>query len=130
MRIKLDENLPVSLVAFLARLGHDPDTVSAEGLVGQKDPTIWESAQRAQRFFITQDLDFSDIRLFPPGSHFGILLIRLPAPGRLALLERLREVFQTHPVESWGGCLVVVTESKVRVRRPAGHDGPEPPAPG
>ena len=35
MRIKLDENLPAGLVPLLAALGHEVDTVPAEGLVGK-----------------------------------------------------------------------------------------------
>lgn len=63
MRIKLDENLPAILASDLARLGHDIDTVPREGLKGHLDTEIWEAAQRAWRFLITQDLDFSDATL-------------------------------------------------------------------
>ena len=37
MRIKLDENIPTSLAFQLQQLGHDVETVSAEGLSGQLD---------------------------------------------------------------------------------------------
>lgn len=67
MRIKLDENLPHSLAAELSALGHDVDTVPQEGLRGQPDEAIWSAAQLSERFLITQDLDFSDIRQFKPG---------------------------------------------------------------
>ena len=119
MKIKLDENLPAILVRDLASLGHECDTVAEEGLKGRSDPEVWQAAQRAQRFLITQDLDFSDIRQFKPGTHYGILLMRLPAPGRQALAERVRQVFATENVESWAKCFVVATDRKVRVRRSA-----------
>jgi predicted nuclease of predicted toxin-antitoxin system len=64
MKIKLDENLPAILADILDQLGHETDTVPSEGLAGSDDPHIWEAAQRAGRFLITQDLDFSDIRKF------------------------------------------------------------------
>lgn len=118
MNIKLDENLPERLVAALRGLGHDIDTVSAEQLSGQIDPSVWTATQAAQRFFITQDLDFSDIRRYTPGTHSGLLLGRLARPGREALFERLTTVFRTENVEDWRGCLVVVTDRKLRVRRP------------
>lgn len=35
MRIKLDENLPGRLVSLLAQMGHDVDTVPAEGIEGK-----------------------------------------------------------------------------------------------
>lgn len=68
---------------------------------------------------ITQDLDFSDMRLFMPGTRAGVPLVRLASPGRDALLERVAAVFATEPVDQWQGCLVVATDHKVRVKRPA-----------
>ena len=53
MKIKLDENLPESLVAVLADLNHDADNVRQEGLAGQADPNVWAAAQANQRFLIT-----------------------------------------------------------------------------
>lgn len=76
MKVKLDENLPARLVRLLAELGHDADTVPQEGLAGRPDADIWVAAQTAARFLITQDLDFSDIRRFAPGTHQGLLLVR------------------------------------------------------
>ena len=73
MKIKLDENLPTGLVHLLASLEHDVDTVQDEGMAGQDDTVVWRAAQDAGRFFITQDLDFSDARAFAPGTHHGIL---------------------------------------------------------
>ena len=118
MKIKLDENLPVRLVRILSQLGHETDTVAHEGLAGQDDRPVWEAARGAGRFLITQDLDFSDIRRFTPGTHQGILLVRLREPGRNALVNRVRDVFQSEQVQDWSGSFVVVTEHKIRIRRP------------
>ena len=118
MRLKLDENLPAGLAGVLQMLGHDADTTVAEGLAGADDESVWHAAQSAERFLVTQDLDFSDIRRFEPGTHKGILVVRLRDPGRQALTERLLAIFQTEDVEAWSGCFVVATEHKIRVRRP------------
>jgi hypothetical protein len=118
MRIKLDENLPSQLVPVLTELGHDVDTVPSEGITGKDDAVVWQAAQASQRFLITQDLDFSDVRHYAPGTHHGLLLVRLPEPGRTALLERVATLFQVEDVKSWGGCIVTATPHKVRVRRP------------
>lgn len=118
MRIKLDENLPDRLVIVLTALGHDVDTVHGEQLTGRADPEVWTAAQSARRFLITQDLDFSDIRRYTPGTHAGLLLVRLPRPGRNALLDRVTALFRTEQIENWTGCLVVATDQKVRIRRP------------
>ena len=73
MKIKLDENIPGGLAGVLQALGHDADSVVDEGLAGYPDLPVWQTAQQAERFFVTQDLDFSDLRQFAPGKHYGIL---------------------------------------------------------
>lgn len=118
MRIKLDGNIPVVLASTLSRLGHDVDTVIDEGLAAEDDDTVWRGAQQATRLLVTQDLDFSDVRKFQPGTHFGILLVRLRDPSRSALIERVQGLFATESVEQWAGSFVVATEHKLRVRRP------------
>jgi predicted nuclease of predicted toxin-antitoxin system len=118
MRLKLDENLPTILVEDLGALGHDVDTATSEGLAGHDDSEVWSGAQGAGRMLLTQDLDFSDVRVFAPGTHPGLVLLRMREPGLSALRTRVLAVFRAEPVEAWTGCLVVVTDRKVRVRRP------------
>ena len=115
MKIKLDENLPTSLVDLLSALDHDVATVKMEHLKGRPDPEIWQAAQRENRFLITQDLDFSDLRRFRPGSHGGLLVIRLTKPGRKALTERIHQLFRTEETENWPGCFVIAS---VRTKTP------------
>jgi predicted nuclease of predicted toxin-antitoxin system len=118
MRIKLDENLPHQLAAVLADLGHEVHTVFEERLVGRDDIEIWEAAQRESRFLITQDLDFSDATRFAPGSHHGILLVRLRSPSRTNLVDRISELFRKELVQDWDRCFVVSSERKIRVLKP------------
>ncbi len=119
MKAKLDENLPLQIAFRLRELGHDVHTTQQENLSGCDDSELWANAQREGRTLITQDLDFSDSRRFTPGTHHGIVLIRLHSPSRLRLVERMQEAFQTEPVDEWAGCFVVVTDHKIRVRRPS-----------
>src|SRR5438093_3114572 len=98
MKIKLDENLPLQAATFLKNFGHDVHTPHDERLIGRADEEIWDAAQK--------DLDFSDLRRFAPGSHHGILLLRLRSPP------------EEENVGEWAGSLVVATELKTRVRKP------------
>jgi predicted nuclease of predicted toxin-antitoxin system len=118
MKLKLDENLPEALVAELATLSHDVDNVRQEGLAGRDDPHIWAAAQAEGRFLVTQDLDFSDVRRFQPGTHHGLLLVRLPEAGRLALTRKIVNVFRREDIASWAGCFVVLSDRKLRVKHP------------
>ncbi len=56
------------------------------------------AAQAEGRFLITQDLDFSDVRRFQPGTHHGLLLVRLPEAGRAVLTRTIVEVFSREDV--------------------------------
>jgi predicted nuclease of predicted toxin-antitoxin system len=119
MKIKLDENLPLQLAMLLKDLGHDTQTPYAERLLGHTDKEIWDEAQKESRFLITQDLDFSDLRRFAPGSHHGILLVRLRSPSRRQLTQRMQELFLREQTREWAGCFVVATERKIRVPKPS-----------
>lgn len=116
MKIKLDENLPARLMPVLQRHGHDVDTVPDEHLSGRPDADIWQAVRAEGRFLITQDLDFSDIHQFTPGTHPGLLLVRLREPGAHALLEAISAV--AIEIAGWSGCFVVLTENKIRIKRP------------
>lgn len=117
MRIKLDENLPARLVGILSARGHDVHTVPGENLSGRPDADIWQAACEEGRFLITQDLDFSDTRRFAPGTHAGLLLLRLREPGAQALVAAVAAI--AGDITDWQGCFVVATENKLRVKRPS-----------
>ena len=118
MRIKLDENLPMRAAWCLRQLGHDVDTVFDEGLGGQNDARLWEAAQADGRFLVTQDLDFSDRRRFAPGTHHGILLIRLDDLEQPRIADHLKAWFSGAPSETWAGAFVVASPRKIRILRP------------
>lgn len=117
MKIKLDENLPTDLVELLVSTGHDVETVPGELLNGKPDPDIFAAAIREERLLITQDMDFSDIRKFKPGTHPGIVLIRLSEPSRRNCVERFRHLIQRKSLEDFASCFVVLSDRKLRVRR-------------
>ena len=85
-------------MSVLSALGHDVDTVRSERLKGRNDAEIWDAVQVAHRFFVTQDLDFSDVRRYAPGTHAGLPLVRLSKPGRDMLLDRVSSLFTNEPV--------------------------------
>jgi hypothetical protein len=60
-------------------------------------------------------MDFSDSRKFAPGTHHGILLLRLHSPNQAALVSRVTELFESEEIETWTCCFVVATEQKLQV---------------
>jgi len=45
-------------------------------------------------------------------------IVRLNNPSRNLLIERISKIFEFEAVESWKRCLVVVTNRKIRIKRP------------
>jgi predicted nuclease of predicted toxin-antitoxin system len=103
----------------LRALGHDVEHVYTKNLSGRPDPEVMALAQAERRFLITSDRRFADARIFMPGTHDGLLFVRLKHPARRALFEKVRAIFESEDVESWHGCFVVASDRKLRVRRPA-----------
>lgn len=118
MKLKLDETTD-SVVARFAVLGFDVDTMLDENLGGRSDDTVWAAAQAEQRFQVTQDLDFSDARRFVPGTHAGVLIVRLPDAEQWRVGDHLVAWFSGVDARTWTGCLVIATRHKVRVSRPS-----------
>jgi hypothetical protein len=56
--------------------------------------------------------------MFTPGAHAGFVLIRLKNVDVPTLLLELRALFQRDDAESWTGYFVVLSDRKLRVRRP------------
>jgi predicted nuclease of predicted toxin-antitoxin system len=116
MRFKIDENLHTDAARVLAAAGHDVRTVFEQGLQGRCDSEVAEVCHREKRAIITLDLDFSDIRTFPPGSYSGIIVLRLADQGRQAVLRSLERLVPMLEVEPLDGKLWIVDERHLRIR--------------
>jgi len=122
--VKLDENLSRKHVEFLREHGYEADRVHDQGLSGASDELVWQRVSSEDRFLITLDLDFSDVRRFVPGSHPGILLVRARDNSRKAVLDILVRVLSEQPLEALRGCLAVADVNLTRVRRPPIPESP------
>lgn len=116
MLFKLDENLPGALVKLFAEAGHDAVTVADQEMVGASDPRIAAVCRDEGRVIVTLDMDFADIRNYPPQDYHGLVVFRLSrhGPGRvLAVAARLIEML---PETSLQGQLWIVEDDRIRIR--------------
>jgi predicted nuclease of predicted toxin-antitoxin system len=115
---KIDEDLPGSVAALLREAGYEEvATVREQGMGGWKDPVLWRAIQEEGRFLITADKGFADLRVYPPGSHAGVLLLRPDTDGIVPVLELLEQILAATDLQSLQGCLAVVTPQGLRIRR-------------
>ena len=122
MKFKLDENLPVSSAAILTGAGHDVDTVTAEGLIGAPDREVVAAATMAGRILISLDRGLGDIRAYPPGSHAGIVVLRLTDQSAEAAITAVSDLATLTNPESLVGAVAVLQRGLLRIRhtlRPA-----------
>ncbi len=117
MRVKVDEDLPKQATQLLRERGFDALSVIEQGMGGFKDAPLWSAVQSEQRFMVTADKGFGDIRLFPPGTHAGILVLRPDEPGIRPLLELLEEVLAGYDLAELSGAVAVASPRSIRIRR-------------
>lgn len=115
-KFKVDENLPGEAAELLRSAGHDAVSVVDQKMGGQPDVNVASLCQREKRAVVTLDLDFADIRTYPPAQYSGIIVFRLARLDKrrvLSVIQRLLTVLSEEPLP---GKLWIVDESSVRVR--------------
>jgi predicted nuclease of predicted toxin-antitoxin system len=116
MRFKIDENLHDDVAEALRAHGHDAQTVFDEGLRGHADPEVAAAALREGRALVTLDLDFGNIREYPPEHYRGLIVLRLVDQSRghvLGVVDRVAAALDSAPLD---GRLWVVSEGGIRIR--------------
>jgi len=116
LRFKLDENIPRRVEPALTRLGHDVETALSEGLAGAPDPTLFAACKAEGRVLVTLDLDFADIRGYPPGSHSGVWVLRPADQAFASVLSLVLAGVRLAAMERTAGQLWVIDEKRVRIR--------------
>ncbi len=116
MRFKVDENLPTEAAELLQQANHDALAVVEQQLGGHPDFNIASICQQEGRALITLDMDFADIRAYPPDQFPGLVVLRLrrqDKPHVLEILTQLMHVFLDEPLDRH---LWIVEEEHIRVR--------------
>jgi predicted nuclease of predicted toxin-antitoxin system len=117
MRVKVDEDLPRAAVQTLLDRGYEAVSVVEQQMGGWKDPALWQAVQAEQRFLVTADKGVADIRVHPPGTHAGVLLLRPDQDGIRPVIELLELVLASYNLEALARTVTVVTPRGIRIRR-------------
>ena len=117
LRLLVDENLPRSLTAALREAGHQVWDVRELGERGVPDDRVLQLAQELKAALISADKGFGNIVRFPLGSHWGIVVVRLPSetPGSELCRTVIQALAGLEPDELRGR-LCIVRPGQVRFR--------------
>ena len=116
MIFKIDEILPAEFVSILVGAGHDATSVISQNLQGSPDSRIIEVCLAENCSLITQDLDFADIRSYPPANYPGLAVLRLSKQDKYTLIEALQRVLPSFDSETPRGRLWIIEEQRIRIR--------------
>lgn len=115
MKFKVDENLPIECAEMLTLARHDALTVSGQNMQGAPDLSLARICQQEGRVLVTLDLDFADIRAYPPAEFPGFIVLRVVRQDKRHLLDVFRRVIPLMERENPQNRLWIVEESCVRV---------------
>jgi predicted nuclease of predicted toxin-antitoxin system len=116
-RVKVDENLLTGIGELLKNRGLDAVTVVAQGWHGLADEDLWERVQAEGRWLVTSDKGFGDLRLYPPGTHAGVILLRSAEESLGDYLQLAAMALERVKLDEIAGAVIVVTRRGVHIRR-------------
>jgi predicted nuclease of predicted toxin-antitoxin system len=116
MQFKIDENLPIEAAESLRNASHDALTIHDQQMVGDPDPQIAAVCKSEQRAIVTLDLDFSDIRTYPPGEYHGIVVLRPRTQAKAVVLNLVSQLIPLLDTEPLAGNLWILQETGLRIR--------------
>jgi predicted nuclease of predicted toxin-antitoxin system len=116
LRILTDENISPRVVSFLRQQGLDVVDVKENGWEGKEDKFLLEQAYLDKRFILTHDSDFGTLAIYQAQKYYGIIYLRLKNVqfnNIIRICEKLLQLEQELSI----GCLIVVKESRIRIRQ-------------
>ena len=116
MRILADTGVSIRVVEWLRNNGHDAKHLREEGLHRMPNGEIFTKAIHENRIIITFDLDFGEIVALSKGNKTSVILFRLHNTRTSHLLLRLSAVLKDTARALEEGAVVVIEESRHRVR--------------
>ncbi len=116
MKFKIDENLPIEFVDLLIAAGHEAISVYEQHLQGNLDQVIIDTCAKEGYILVTLDLDFADIRAYPPAQYPGLMVFRVVYQGKRHLIEVFQRAILILVQEPIEGRLWIIEETRVRIR--------------
>jgi predicted nuclease of predicted toxin-antitoxin system len=119
LHLLLDQNVPGEVARWLRekrpawKIAH----VKEIGLDGHPDEEVFRWAQAKRAVIVTFDEDFADARMFPLGSHAGVVRLRVWPTTIEETEAALHRLLTQVPEAELAGSLVIIDLQKIRLRR-------------
>jgi len=117
MRFLADMGVAIRVVEWLRDQGYDARHLREEELQRLPDDQIFRKAVAEDRVVLTFDLDFGEIVAFSGRQNVSVVLFRLQNTRAPHVIDRLSVVLQEALSALEQGAVVVVEESRFRIRR-------------
>jgi predicted nuclease of predicted toxin-antitoxin system len=116
LKLKIDENLPSECAEILCAGGFEAGTVADERLTGADDSAIAVRTRAEGRVLITLDLDFANIRAYPPAEYAVIIILRPKRQDKHAVLALVHRIALVLTNRAPAGELWIVESDRIRFR--------------
>jgi predicted nuclease of predicted toxin-antitoxin system len=117
MRFLANAGISPKTVQFLSGLGYDAAHVRALGLERATDLELVNRARTDSSILLTFDLDFGDILALGVLDKPSVIIFRLGDERAESVNRRLAPVIAERRAELESGALILVEDSRYRVRR-------------
>jgi len=117
MRFLADMGVSMRVVDWLRSKGHDVLHLRDEGLQRLANGKIFQKAKQEDRVVVTFDLDFGEIVAASESRIVSVVLFRLRNSRSPHVISRLEIALNESSQELAEGAILVVEESRHRIRR-------------
>jgi predicted nuclease of predicted toxin-antitoxin system len=117
MKFLADMGVALRVVQWLRENGYDAIHLREENLHRLPNGLIFEKAYKEKRILLTFDLDFGEIVALSGGKMMSVILFRLHNTKTQHVIDRLKKVIEDSQKTLEGGAVVVVEETRYRIRR-------------
>jgi predicted nuclease of predicted toxin-antitoxin system len=117
MSILVDHCVPRQYLRLLQEWGYEASALREHLPPDTDDESVLELAQTLDGALLTIDMDFANIKIYPPQDYQGIIVMRYSAQNEEVVSKTLRQVLNDLYRDGLRQALIVISEERYRVRR-------------
>lgn len=120
MRFLADQCVFGKTARALRGAGHEVETLRALGKQAAEDEEVLGTAVALDAVLVTNDLHFSNILVYPPGRHEGVVVLRISHRTQNRVHDILLNFLKATGREALRGATIIVNGKTYRIRRGGG----------